>query len=1303
MVCTLLGAGLAAPWPSAAAAVQQQAAATAQGAAVKAVTRLNPNAVEVILADGRHMTLDFYAPDIVRAFRDDNGGIIRNPQATPPADILVPSPRTAPGPVTIAEAPGAYTVSTPAMAIDIDKATGLLTVTDRRSGRTVMRQTSPVSFDKGRTSLELAEQPGEYFFGGGVQNGRFSHKGRRIAIENQNSWTDGGVASPTPFYWSTGGYGLMFHTFAKGKYDFGAATPGTVALSHDTDYLDLFIMVDQKPEELLADFYQLTGRPVLLPKFGFYEGHLNAYNRDYWKEDTTSRAILFEDGKRYRESQRDNGGIRESLNGELPGNYQFSARAVIDRYAAHDMPLGWLLPNDGYGAGYGQTETLDGNIANLRSLGDYARARGVEIGLWTQSDLHPKEGVSPLLQRDIIKEVRDAGVRVLKTDVAWVGYGYSFGLNGVADVAQVMPYYGNDARPFIISLDGWAGTQRYAGVWSGDQTGGEWEYIRFHIPTYIGSGLSGQPNITSDMDGIFGGRNPQVNIRDFQWKTFTPMQLNMDGWGSNEKYPHALGEPAASINRNYLKLKSELMPYAYTYAREAVDGKPLIRAMMLHYPDSFTLSAATRYQFLYGPDFLVAPIYQDTAADSVGNDRRDGIYIPEGTWYDYFNGQAYTGPVVLNSFPTPIWKLPVFVRQGAIIPMANPTNNPAETDPRLRIFDIYPGQGELTVYDDDGLTQSYLADDDSTRTLTRVSQTLATDGTLTVTVEPTVGTFPGFEPEKVTEFRVNLSAEPRAVTLRNHGRAVRLTRAASLEEFRSATDVWFYNPAPELNRFSTPGTPAAAVSVTKNPQLMVRTAPMDVARTELTLQVKGARFAMPDARLTTHGALVAPVAAIDSAAVEAYVITPSWQPVANADYYEIEHGGQLYTEIRTLSLPFADLTPDTPYSFRVRAVNADGPGPWTTLTACTRTNPLEWAIRGIRGEVDVPVQPGFEVSRLFDFAESGDMWHTLYRADAMPLSLTADLRTINTLDRMDYLPRQDGGNGTLLRGNVEISLDKQHWTPVDSFVWARDGQVKQFTFAGHPQARYVRINATQGVGNYGAGRELYIFKVPGTESRLPGDINADGRIDQNDFMSYTNYTGLRRGDSDFEGYISSGDINGNGLIDAYDISVVATQLDDGVEPDDYARPLHGTMELQVPKGAVAQGDTITLTLRGRGLRSVNAFSLGLPYNERQWQFVGLEPVATAQLTDLTNNRLHTDGTRALYVTFVNEGERPDLTTASTPSDPEEVTDKADAEAADAEEPMDVLKIRFKALRRGAFTSTPVDGMLVDKKLNTLTF
>ena len=59
-------------------------------------------------------------------------------------------------------------------------------------------------------------------------------------------------------------------------------------------------------------------------------------------------------------------------------------------------------------------------------------------------------------------------------------------------------------KPNVVSLDGWAGTQRYAGIWTGDQSGGQWEYIRFHIPTYIGTSLSGQPNVGSDMDGMLG-------------------------------------------------------------------------------------------------------------------------------------------------------------------------------------------------------------------------------------------------------------------------------------------------------------------------------------------------------------------------------------------------------------------------------------------------------------------------------------------------------------------------------------------------------------------------------------------------------------------------------------------------------------------------------------------------------------------------------------------------------------------------------------------------------------------------------
>lgn len=1249
-------------------ALQPSHAQTSEVSAVK----INPTTVEVAFGDER-MTLDFYGDNIFRLFQDNTGGVIRDPEARPEARILVENPRRKVSALDVEDKADAVVVSTPCIEVAVDKATRLMRVTDRESGRTVVEQVAPVEFGDGRVTVVLGEEPQEYFYGGGVQNGRFSHKGKIIAIENQNSWTDGGVASPTPFYWSTRGYGVMWYTFRKGAYDFGATETGRVALSHDTDYLDLFIMVDPTPVALLNDYYQLTGNPVLLPKFGFYQGHLNAYNRDYWTED--EKGILFEDGKRYKESQRDNGGVKESLNGEKD-NYQFSARAVIDRYAAYDMPLGWLLPNDGYGAGYGQEETLDGNIRNLKSLGDYARGKGVEIGLWTQSDLHPKPEVSALLQRDIVKEVRDAGVRVLKTDVAWVGAGYSFGLNGIADVAQIMPYYGGDARPFIISLDGWAGTQRYAGVWTGDQTGGEWEYIRFHIPTYIGSGLSGQPNITSDMDGIFGGRHLAVNTRDFQWKTFSPMELNMDGWGSNEKYPHALGEPATSINRWYLKLKSEIMPYAYSIAHEAVDGMPMIRAMMLEWPNAYTLGTATRYQYMYGPWFLVAPVYQQTAADDEGNDIRDGIYLPEGEWIDYFSGEMYEGGRVINNYEAPLWKLPLFVRNGAVIPMTNPNNNVSQIDRTLRIYEIYPsGHTSFTEYDDDGTTEAYRRGEFATTSI----ESEAVGDRVTVTIHPSKGDFAGFERMKRTEMRINVTAEPDGVKAYVDGRRVKLRKAASAEEFAAADNAWYYEPAPDMNRFATAGSEFADVKVVKNPVLHVRLAAADVTSSEQRVVVDGFVFAPEDQMLTRHGALQTPVLATPDDNVEAYTVTPVWTAVDNADYYEIEFDSMLYSTVRSTELLFADLEAETDYTFRVRAVNADGVSDWGEQTLRTKVNPLEFAITGITGTSSAAAQGGAGINRLFDFVEAGDVWHTLYNTKAVPFELTIDLHTVNTLDRFDYLPRLDSGNGTILEGSVAYSMDRNTWTEAGGFSWKRDAETKSFTFDGHPAARYVRIRVTKAVGDYGSGREIYVFRVPGSESYIQGDVNNDGKVDGNDLTSYMNYTGLRMGDSDFEGYISRGDIDGNNLIDAYDISVAATQLEGGVQPSDEEH-VAGEVILSANGRSFKAGDEVEIRVSGRGMKAVNALSFALPYDQQSYDFVGIETVAVKGMENLTNDRLHTDGEKVLYPTFVNVGDKPAV-----------------------EGDVELFVIRLKAKGDVQFDLKARNGVLVDKSLNRVTF
>lgn len=172
----------------------------AEDVLISGATKLNPTTVEIAYRDGQHLTIDFYGENVFRLFRDDNGGIIRDPQATPPARILTASPRRATMGVELKTDDKCVTIKTRSVTISFDRSYGLMTLVRNEDGKKVLETLEPVSFDKGEARLTFKAEPDEYFYGGGVQNGRFSHKGKKIAIENTNNWVDGGVASPTPFY-----------------------------------------------------------------------------------------------------------------------------------------------------------------------------------------------------------------------------------------------------------------------------------------------------------------------------------------------------------------------------------------------------------------------------------------------------------------------------------------------------------------------------------------------------------------------------------------------------------------------------------------------------------------------------------------------------------------------------------------------------------------------------------------------------------------------------------------------------------------------------------------------------------------------------------------------------------------------------------------------------------------------------------------------------------------------------------------------------------------------------------------------
>ncbi|MDY0393871.1 glycoside hydrolase family 31 protein [Virgibacillus halophilus] len=698
-----------------------------------------------------------------------------------------------------------YEIFTDKISLRIDKETSKMSLYDKEKSKLLWEEAEPLQHEKGKTVQTLKTKDDEYFYGGGQQNGYYSHKGESINIKIGGGWDAGAASSPVPFYLSTEGYGVMRNTFKPGKYDFKE----TATFEHDENRFDAYYFVADTIPKTINEYTELTGKPALLPEFSFYLGHADCFNGKH--NGHGDQRTLLEDGVDY-----------------------------LNRYVDNDMPLGWFLPNDGYSCGYG-------GLDNLEKFVDKANEKGVEAGLWTQSDLKPNPDLpeDDPLRRDLDGEVK-AGIRGVKTDVAWVGHGYSMALDATRQAAEGLQKEenSNGARPFIISLDGWAGTQRYASLWSGDQYGGNWEYIRMHIPTYIGAGLSGNPNVGSDMDGIFGG-DKTVQTRDFQWKAFTPIQIDMDGWASGgddyskEKNPWNYGEPYTSINRMYLKMKSEMMPYIYSNAAESSEtSMPMIRGMMLAYPDDpYTYGTQTQYQYMWGPNLLVAPVYKESENDA---GIRNNIYLPDKdqVWIDYFTGEQYKGGAVIDQFDAPLWKTPVFVKNGAIIPMAPENNSINQLDgSENRIFDVYPsGKSDFTLYEDDGKSVAYK---DGKNISTKITSEEA-DGKAVITVNEAKGQgYKGMVKERGTEFFINTRQHPDNVTVQSGDKEIELKAVKSEKEYEEGENVYFYNESPDLNKYATKGSEFEKKEIITAPKLQVKVGKTDVTKTAVTLTVDG--------------------------------------------------------------------------------------------------------------------------------------------------------------------------------------------------------------------------------------------------------------------------------------------------------------------------------------------------------------------------------------------------------------------------------------------------------------------------------
>lgn len=288
-----------------------------------------------------------------------------------------------------------------------------------------------------------------------------------------------------------------------------------------------------------------------------------------------------------------------------------------------------------------------------------------------------------------------------------------------------------DRRPFILTRATYAGGQRYAASWTGDNIA-TWDHLELSIPMLLSMGVSGQALVGADIGGFVDEPTPELYARWLQAAALTPVMRSHTVAGSADQEPFAYGPDFTAINRATIELRYELMPYLYTqFARAEQTGEPVMRPLWLDAPtDNRVLT--TDDQYLVGSDLLVAPVLRP------GVTKRRVVFPAGSDWIDWYSGQLYRGGTDAT-IPAPIGRLPLFARAGSVIPTRAPAAYTAAQLSNPIVLRVFPGaSGTGDIFEDAGDGFGYRGHQ---RVDTVIRQMVSADGDRTVAIDARTGAF----------------------------------------------------------------------------------------------------------------------------------------------------------------------------------------------------------------------------------------------------------------------------------------------------------------------------------------------------------------------------------------------------------------------------------------------------------------------------------------------------------------------------------------------------------------------------------
>lgn len=606
--------------------------------------------------------------------------------------------------------------------------------------------------------------PEEHFFGLGERCSNLDQRGDR-----RTHWTFDSLDytvltdemyQAIPFFVSLRpglGYGLFFNTTYRSYFDLGASEIQQWSMETQGPELDYYLIYGPTPAQILQTYSELTGRIPLPPSWalGYHQSRWSygsdaevqqlakEFRRRHIPCDVIHLDIDYMQGfrvftwhkqrfanpTRLLNDLRDNGFrvvtiVDPGIKYDPEASYQALDEALERDYLVRDRAgkvfHGYVWPDRAVFPDFLRPEVRQwwGQLQGALTQAGVA-------GIWNDMN-EPAMNDRPF---------GDPGQKVWFPEDAPQGppeeqgthaethnlYGLMMARASAEGLAQLRP----QERSFVLTRSGFAGVQRWSAVWTGDNHS-RWEYLELSLPMLMNLGLSGVPFVGADIGGFAGNASPELFARWMQMGMLYPLMRGHSMIGTHRHEPWSFGDRVENICRRYIELRYRLMPYLYTLFWEAATtGAPILRPLLYHFPDN-PKTYSINDQAMLGPSIMAAPVCR------AGVECRT-VYLPEGIWYNWWNGQRYVGPGYFLA-DAPLEVLPLYVRAGAVVPLG-PVMQHTDERPldelRLR---VWPGHGTWTLYEDDG--RSLGPDLPWATTTYRVSQTR---GDVVVEIAPRTG------------------------------------------------------------------------------------------------------------------------------------------------------------------------------------------------------------------------------------------------------------------------------------------------------------------------------------------------------------------------------------------------------------------------------------------------------------------------------------------------------------------------------------------------------------------------------------